>query len=308
MTPRERHVQGVPARCRGMAMPVVLVLLLVAGLTLTVVLQRQDAASKSAARRLQAYQRFHEQRGFQEIVELWLFSHAQSGVADRLDDDGLAFELELADRGRVRVTMAPAQGAVRRDPQGLTRTARHRAEGVLERLTEVLGDEAAWLRSDASGRPYTRAAGPVAIDAATAPRACLVAAAAYALRSTRRAESYADAVEEARLDEIVTPEELDDAAQAADADQTERVLLDRVVTARPRLWWCEMRMTGTEIGRPNAVTARFGGHLLVDGDGTDDENEEASPQGRGSFLSWEVLDPDGAPRFGVSPPGDRGRR
>ncbi|MEO0482534.1 MAG: hypothetical protein AAF138_02840 [Planctomycetota bacterium] len=295
MTPRRTNTYR-DVRRRGMAMPIVLLLLLVSGLTLTVVLQRQDAASKSTARRLQAYQRFHEQRGFQEIVELWLFSHAQNGIADKLDDDGHAFDLELADRGQIRVRLEPAQGAIRRDPEGLTRTAQNRAQGMLDELAEVLGGESAFLGTDEQDRPYTRASGPVAIDAMTAPRACVVAAASYALRSTRRASAFADALEDARLDDEVTENELDDAGDAVDADQTERVLLDRVFTVEPRLWWCEIEMLGTDLGRPNAVTARFGGHLLVSGPGggggggRGSDNEETRPEGRGSFLSWQALD------------------
>ncbi|MEL7472352.1 MAG: hypothetical protein AAGK04_03475 [Planctomycetota bacterium] len=284
---------NAPRPRRGLAMPMVLLLVLVAGVLLTVTLQRESAHTRSVARRLQAYQDVHAQRGLQEIIEMWLSTYASGGVEAALEPDGRAFDLELADASTVRVFLQPAQGSARLELGGLGRTSRNRAEGVLEALAETLGSPDRFADLDARGRPYTRPVGPVAISVAHAPQAVLLAASQYAVRDARRAETVVDALVRARESGELEEEAVQQAAADISAEQAERVLLQRVLTTRPELWWCRVELRGVEAGRSRAIASVYGGYLQASVEGVPpDDTEGPASQGRGSFLTWDRLDPE----------------
>ncbi|MCX5688663.1 MAG: hypothetical protein NTV94_02525, partial [Planctomycetota bacterium] len=89
---------------RGMALPVVLLLVLVSGIVISVMMERHVVQALTVQRELQQYAFHHTSKGVQEAIEAWLRqTNATRNMAEAIEADGHAFDLTLDGGSSVRV-------------------------------------------------------------------------------------------------------------------------------------------------------------------------------------------------------------
>lgn len=266
---------------RGFAMPIVIVLALVAGVLAAVVLERQAMQRRIVARQLHAYQDTHFERGVREVVSQWTDTLIGQSIRDLLEDDGHALDIERPDGSVVSIYLFDGQGTLVSDPIGRSERESLDAQGALNELVKLVG--ARRLRRE--GGMFLRPVGPVAVSAMTAPVEVLEAIAAYA-REGRSGRRFAESLVAARRDGEVTEADLNTAFSAGDLSALQRETARRLLVLEPEVWstvvdvWVPRGRGGGEL------VARYGGRFQMGGQG--------SPRGTmmvslGKFLSWEPL-------------------
>ena len=99
---------------RAFALPLVILLALVATLAGTLLLELQTNTTSAVNRQTKVYEDHHLAAGIRELLDQWLLTGG-TNIAERLEEDGLAFTLDLP-RGRtIRVYLEDAQGTILRD-------------------------------------------------------------------------------------------------------------------------------------------------------------------------------------------------
>lgn len=163
---------GSRAARSAFALPIVLLISVVAVLSITAVLERQNLSQRFVASQARRYQEHHEAAGTRELIASWLGT-AGGGVSERLGEldplvGSLVFTLELPDNGYLRAWMRDAQGTILRDPRGIGGPTESLGiiaaifiEQALENLPEVYASQAA--------KDWFREVGPVAVSINSAP-------------------------------------------------------------------------------------------------------------------------------------------
>ncbi len=165
------------ARARAFALPLVIMLALVASVLIAAMLDRQSGQRLTIARQVRSYQDTHFSRGVREILDKWLGSMANRSIRDLLAADSKAIDIELGDGTTIAVYMYDAQASLRINLAGLTSDDAADLGGILTQLRETLGagDVARLTRRD----------GPAAISVLSAPVELLTALAHQVAGSQR---------------------------------------------------------------------------------------------------------------------------
>jgi hypothetical protein len=257
------------------ALPIVLVVILIGGSMLVVALDRQSVQSRSAMRVEQGYDEFHTSRGLLQIIETWLRSGGNRPLLDRLDEQGMAFSLNVRGQPPVRVYMEDAQGSVLTDVLYLTGNSGRDAQRLLLSMREAAA-------GDPDPTRFFRAAGPTQVSVHTAPPEVLRALVTSTV-GAGYADAFIDSLLKSRQQQRLRSTDIVAALNAATvpAGRT-RNRLNRLMTVNPQLWKVEV-----EIGDPGNVTARYRGVLQ---NRPPDRTGASGPfQRRLSVISWEKI-------------------
>ncbi|MBX3358180.1 MAG: hypothetical protein KF745_07110 [Phycisphaeraceae bacterium] len=265
MTRRRHHSR------RAFALPLVMLLALLCGITAAILLELQSSARLAVDNQVRVYRRHHTSLGIRELVADWIRSTA-GDIPKSLDDDGRAFDLE-AGSANYTVYLTDAQGTALRDP-----TARGGSGGnIVREVARLLTD------ADSGGEPLFRTAGPPAISVNSAPRQVLEAV-ATAAGAPRRAVPFANEIMQKRVDRRLVATDLADAARDAGLtnEQTGRIL--SMLTVTPELYRIEVRATR----RGSSTEQSLQGGLVQ-------FPPTSSSPGASSvvIISWEDLPQDG---------------
>ncbi len=257
-------------------MAMVLMLLMVSGVVLSFMFERQGAQSLAVKREMDSYVFHHVSRGFQEAVEAWIRSNGNNPIAGALAEDGLAFSL-LVDNGQVvDVYFRDAQGAVLADFAGLTGDVLDTAVDIVQNLRDRHGRNAA---------RFIRREGPVAVSVNSAPDEVLEAVIGAVLdRLATNALIYE--IKEAREQGPLDRAALDEVFRRAEVPAEQLSRIQSLLAPEPVLWQvvAEARTPGTS--RP---VIRYGGLALVTPNTSGGRNRSASLQRSSSMISWENL-------------------
>ncbi len=224
---KQRVKTGRPASRRGFALPLVVLLTVIAGILLAALLERLGTQQTFAQRQLEQYRDHHIARGLQEAMQAWVNSvdtQTQSLKAS-LGERGKAFDLEL-DGQRVTVYLQDGQGTALAEFAGLSPEEMGTAAEVLDQLRQQDSREA---------RQLIRREGPLAVSVRAADERVLTAV-ARACSSSARAPRVVAELMRVRDDEDFTIATMAEAFTRAGVEGEERVKLMQMLVTEPTLY------------------------------------------------------------------------
>lgn len=262
---------------RAFALPMVILLTLVAMLALGVILQRTGASSASINLQVRNYRQHHRNAGMQELVDRWLIT-IHGSMRDQIESDGQAFSLEYPGGIRTNVSVSDGQGALLDDPRGIYGTEAEYNAIAVDTIKRLLGPDRA-----ADAPDYFRKVGPAKISINSAPRE-VVHAMALAIVPGREGERIAAELLSRRDRALLSQADIRSIALSQGAPAQEASAFDLMFTAEPTVWFVE----AVTISRGN-ILDHSGGliEILSDAGG-------ASTTGLGSrsrFLTWDDIPP-----------------
>ncbi len=257
---------------RAFAMPMVILLALVVGIMAAVMLERQSAQSLTVQRELNEYRDHHFSAGVREVVGQWTDTLSGQPIDKLVQDDGHVLDVQAADGGWLSVYMFDGQGSVLTDPTGLNEQDRTDAQGIIQALAPLVGDQ-----PDAS---MFRSVGPVRISAPTAAPELLEALGNYASGS-RNGRRFSDSLVKARSRSDLTDADVQTAESAADLTAEQRQIVSRLLVLKPELWNMVIDVYKQGESQPSN---RYGGRWAPAS-----TRNGGSLQTLGKFLSWEEL-------------------
>lgn len=283
MPPGPARNPGRRSGPRGFALPIVMLLAIVAGLTASVMLMRHAAQVRTVQRQLDSYQTQHGVRGIQEIVGLWVSLNGGRDIEDITDPDGHVLTIFPGDGTKIEIRMFQASGRLLDN-----------LDSVGSEMRQTLGDAVSRLRDDVrrdteyEGLTRVVGAPQVAVQHAEDEVLEAVIAAAAGPGSVagilgeireRLEDSDESQITSNEIGQIITEQGLDPGPSAA---------LARLLGARDSLWEMELSVVGTGINITAGEIARYRAMVTV---------PEAGTTMSIPFLSWqEITDAEGNSR------------
>lgn len=261
---------------RGYAMVVALLSTLSAMAMITVMLERQMTQRLAAARQVEAYQRHHSAKGFQELIDSWLKSLGGQSLASMISDGDVVLTLDLGDGLTATVSFADAQGSILASPAGLSGQDYLDARTMRSFLPRGARDPAL--------PPLTREVGPLAVSMRSAPPEVLEAAFS-AVAGPTGAREFAQRLLTIRAETAIQQSDLAKTAIALSVPGEVRARLSEVLVPEPSLWFVTVEIRG---GLTDDVVAREGGHIVV-ARRSGRSRSQAIWEKSSSFLTWRKL-------------------
>lgn len=274
MSPRAPH-----GRSGGRAYALVLAVMAVAGITvmLGVMLERQLTQRLAAGRQVEAYQRHHAAKGYQELIDSWIRSLSGRSLASMITDGQRVLKLDLGDGVRAEVFFQDAQGAVLASPSGLTGRDFDRVQAMRAALPTGARDPAL--------PRLTRDVGPVPISMRSAPPEVLEAA-FVSVAGPDGAREFAQRLLAIRAEQPIQQADVAKVALALSVEPEERARLNEVLVAEPALWYVTVEMRR---GTSGTLVAREGGHIVVAPRRPGRSNSGGIWEKSSAFLTWQKL-------------------
>jgi len=276
-----------PARSKpAFALPIVLLIAVVAVLSITAVLERQNLAQRFVATQARRYQEHHEAAGTRELLSSWL-STTGASVTERLGEldpvvGSLVFTLDLPDNGYVRAWMRDAQGSILRDPRGVGGPTESQGiiaalfiEQALENLPEIYAQQAA--------KDWFREVGPIAVSINTAPPEVIDAVARAMFSNQNEIDRLTRLILDERRVEPFDQRTFRQKLANARFVGVENTTILQLFTTTPELWEVivEHRPPGPNFG----TTSRWSKGLVIVA-----ARSAGSIQGRStSIVRWESI-------------------
>ena len=204
---------------RGFALPLVILLLLISGMTIVVIMQRQTAQSQLVEEMIGDYQSHHAAFGVRAIVRKWLNQKTGRELAEFADEEDVSYRFILPSDMYVSIWIRDGQGMPVVSPLDIGPTN-------LNYYTEIN------RRVQQRTRTPLRSKGPALISVGTAPRVVLAALVEDEEQGQRLAQRLIDARERRPLDRDELMTQLRRAGLAD--DEIARII--SIVTFDPVLW------------------------------------------------------------------------
>lgn len=244
-----RRRSSPPARPRGFALPMVLLLGVISTILITVMLSRHATQSLMVARERERTVNRHFERGLAECLDQWLAMLGSKPVGEALGEDGRAFTIST--RGSaVDFSLKDAQGSLLGDPVGLSAVPRRTALQALANLRATLGS----LPPDT-----VRPVGPLAVSANSASMEALTAILQAALQDESAGESLAREIVSRRP---LAAEDLTAVLGESGLEPPQQEIARRVLVTASTLWRFTIEPQ-TNRTRPPGGRIRYQGLVLV---------------------------------------------
>jgi len=211
----------------GFALPLVVLLTVIAGIILAAMLDRFGGQQVFAQRQLDQYRDHHIARGLQEAMQAWVNSvdtQTQS-LKKSLGEAGKAFDLEL-DGQRITIYLQDGQGTALAEFAGLSTEELATSAEVLDQLRKSSGNEA---------RQLIRREGPLAVSVQAADERVLSAVARACCDSSRVSRVVSELLR-VRNDPEFTIATMAEAFTKAAVEGEERVKLMQMLVTEPTLY------------------------------------------------------------------------
>ncbi len=253
---------------RGFALPLVVIIALVASLTIGMVLMRHGTSHLAVERQINTYRDHHRHMGVQELIDRWLAT-TRGSIREVLGDGGLAFELNLPG-GTAKVYLEDAQGTALEDLRSV-----HGPETRFARRLVALLDAAPITRTAEGAALVYRKEGPVRLSVHTA-RAEVLDAVAQAVAPTGDWERFSREVQQRRSQRELAASDIRGIATEAGLSAEDAAGLEMMLTADPTVW--KVTVLLSSVGR------REGAEGLIE------VSTGPSSMGRATrFLTWRDL-------------------
>lgn len=263
---------------RAFALPLVVILSMVATMAIAIMLERQGQQTRATIRQMRWTQDRHLERGVREVAGAWLV-----GASRRLNEiaKGGGHALDLtADGGRtIRIDIEDAQGSILADFDGVSEAELPFAQSAYESILGRASDEAL--------ERFTRPVGPVAISAMTAPEEVMGAA---------LAPMIGDGQASAMARDIVLAREDADTSRGTQwlrriiadyaPEMEDRRTMQRLLVGEPNLW--RLRIS-VQDGR-GRLGSMYEALVEVDGREVRQRADSGAFTPLGPFLLWRRLD------------------
>ncbi len=261
---------------RAFALPLVILLALVAALATAVILQRQGTGYAAVQRQVDLYHKHHRNMGMQEMIDRWVGT-IRGPIAERLGAGGLAFELMLPHGDVTRVFLADGQGTVLNDLSAIKGPEAQYTRRTLEILQDRFGDQNP--PEGSGGAPLYRDSGPSKISAAGATLEVLEAV-AQAVAPESNWQRFVSDLAQRRQEAVLVQSDIRSIALAAGLSQDEAAGLEMMLTADPIVWRVEVETRNTM--NPARGRERHGGLIEI-------SREPVSMGQATRFLTWDDL-------------------
>jgi hypothetical protein len=263
---------------RAFALPMVMLLALIGVIVITSMLTRYESQNRFVHRHRMRYVEHHTQRGVQEMVGTWLDLVRGGPLGEIVQEDGLAFTLDMERGRRMEVYVHDGQGSLLMDMNAMNDRERQVIEGALEELRQDGPIDRV--------NELTRSRGPAAVSVLAAPPEVLRAILIAADIEGDTADRVVDDLIREREQVAMTQPDLLRLLGATGITPESRGLASAVLTVQPTLFAIETRVYDQRRG---PMTAHYQGLVEVEsrsGRGI----AQSSFKPAGPFLSWEVLD------------------
>lgn len=272
---------------RAFALPMVVLVMVVVGLTVSVSLSRFSAQAKIVERQIRAYHEHHAGRGLQEAIGAWLRQQNGRDLFDVLDPiTGHAMDIVLDDGSIVSVYLRDGQGTALSNLTG--------------RTDAEISDGAAVLRQlalNVSQKQYmdmTRAFGPLAISVASAEE-LLVTNTCNAIMDGN-GSTLADGILELRQQNgRLTRVDMTTISTNAGLSSEQRAMVQRLFATDIELWGVVVEVRAGSGAMRGRLVSRYGGITRIRLNSGRRNNSNLMELG--AFLTWKDLgvqasDPD----------------
>ncbi|MBS0197208.1 MAG: hypothetical protein JSR77_10660 [Planctomycetes bacterium] len=266
-------------RGRAFALPLVLLLVLISGLVILAMMERQATQAINVRRELEQYTFHHVSKGVQEAVEAWLRSSGGTrGLADNIEPDGHAFDLTLDTGQTVSIGMFDAQDTALYEMAGLTAQSRELARLMLQELRQ---------RAPKNAGSLVRRDGPLPISVNTASPEVLFAA-VNAATDGDGTDRIVNEILHARNEDIITPEALNGILTENVSDPEARGRLNQTITCQPTLWCVVAQAEAPSNVYPRPPARRYCGLVVLSAPSSGGGRDRATALQRNSLIiAWE---------------------
>lgn len=277
--PCSRASTSTPGPRRAFALPIVLLLVLVAGVVIAAMMQRHVAQALTTQREALQYTFHHASRGAQEAIEAWLRqSGATRNMPEALGIDGHAFDMVLENGMTIRVSLYDAQDTVLVEMAGLPAASRDLARAMIDELTTNAGPGAV---------RFIRREGPLAISVNSAPKEVLFAA-INAITDGEGTDNIVSEILHAREGGSINAQSLNDVFVQAEVDPEVKQRLGLVLTAQPSLWKVVAEAQDSQAVYIGKANRRFCGLVILSGSsGINPRDRVAALQPNSLITSWQ---------------------
>ena len=264
---------------RAFALPLVVILSMVATMGIAVMLQRQGQQTLSTIRHMRWTQDRHLERGVREVAGAWL-----TGASRRLNDiaseGGHALDLLMGNGRTIRLDIEDAQGSILSTFEGVPESELPFAESAFEAILQRAAD-AEVLEG------WTRSVGPAAISAVSAPEE-VIAAAASTFVGDSQASAMARDIVLAREDAggLSGSQWLRQILAEYVTELEDRRTLQRLLVAEPELW----RLRISVLDGRDRLTSMYEAVVHVDGREIRQRADAGAFAPLGPFLLWRRLE------------------
>ncbi|MDF1869580.1 MAG: hypothetical protein P1U30_04240 [Phycisphaerales bacterium] len=264
---------------RGFVMPMVILLMVAVGLTMSLSLKRLSTQQLVVNRQVNSYYEHHSGRGLQEAIGAWLRQQNGRELDEVLEaDTGKAMDITLSDGSTVSIYLFDAQGGLLSDLSSVESSQVDEVGLALKNLSESV-NEVQYL-------DMTRPFGPSAISIHTAPVE-VIRATAMAIAGDRGLRLADDIMLQRASGERMTRQLLVETATRAGVNSEQRAAVLRRFATDVQVWGVLVEIRGGRGLSNGRLLARYGGVTRI----RSNTGRTASSNAMeiGAFYTWKDL-------------------
>jgi hypothetical protein len=266
----------------GFALPLVVLMSLVAALLVAFALDRATIQALGVNRQVERYANHHFTKGIETLIESFTRSISGRQLSEVLDETGLAMQLLAEGSPPLNIRFFDAQNTFLEAFDGLSEGDRMLGEGALVRAIEAFGVEEL--------RAHTRKFGPLAVSVNSSSEAILRAALDAALLGDsvdRTLNTILQARRSSANGTYMTRDELALALDSAGLEPPMRARVERVLTAQPVIWRFEVE-PDQPASSAGGVSVRYVGLAIISPPNSD--RGANIPKGGGSVMEIRKIE------------------
>ncbi len=268
-------------RSRGFALPLVIMLALVASVLISAMLDRQSGQRLTIARQVRSYQEVHFGLGVREVLDQWLRPMANRSIRETLGADSKAMDIELGDGTTIAVYMYDAQASLLVNPSGLGGDDAADLGGALEILKESAnaGDVAR----------FTRRIGPPGISVLSAPIEVLTAL-SHQIAGSSGADECLRELLALREKPNPAPKDIADLAASLTLEERQRQTLLRLCVVEPTFYRMILEARASGASPDARPIARYEAYMNIQPPTARAKLAAGALSKRTNFISWKKLE------------------
>lgn len=271
--------QSAASRTRGFVLPIIILLMIVVGLTISLSLRRLSAQQLVVARQVSSYYEHHSGRGLQEAIGAWLRQQNGRELDEVLEPNtGKAMDITLSDGSIVSIFLFDSQGAMLSD---LSSVPVSQVDEVTLSL-KILADSV----STAEYLELTRPFGPSGVSVHTASPQVLRAIGESVAEG--KGVRFADDLKLQRdSGERITRQMLVETATRAGVNSEQRAAILRRFSTDVQIWGVVVEVRGGRGLSKGRLLARYGGVTRIRSN--TGRRSSSNAMEIGAFYTWKDL-------------------
>ncbi len=267
------------ARRKAFVMPIVILLMVVVGLTMSLSLRRLSTQHLLVSRQINAYYEHHSGRGLQEAIGAWLRQQNGRQLNEVLEaKTGKAMDIILADKSVVSIFLFDAQGTLLSDLSSVNTNQIDEVGRSLENLAASVGPRE-------YGR-LTRPFGPSAVSIHSAPEQ-VVKAICLSISQSNGSRLANDLLLLRESGETITRQDLIETATSAGITPVQRSAVLRMMATDVQIWGVVVEIRGGQGLNRGRLLARYGGATRIRSNSG--RRSSSNAMEIGSFYTWKDL-------------------